>query len=44
MKEECPANLTFEVVDATALPYENDSFDVMLIANDFQNFTDVQGI
>ncbi len=30
---ECPANLTFEVADAMQLPYENDSFDVVLIAN-----------
>ena len=28
-----PANLTFEVADATALPYEAGSFDVVLIAN-----------
>lgn len=28
-----PPNLTFEVADATALPYGDNSFDVMLIAN-----------
>ena len=33
MKGECPSNLTFEVADATALPYADDSFDVVLIAN-----------
>lgn len=32
-KGECPDNLTFEVADATDLPYEDDSFDVVLIAN-----------
>ncbi len=32
-KGECPANLRFEVADATALPYEDDSFDVVLISN-----------
>ncbi len=32
-KGECPENLTFEVADAMQLPYENDSFDVVLIAN-----------
>ncbi len=32
-KGERPANLTFEVADATQLPYEDDSFDVVLIAN-----------
>ena len=32
-KGDHPANLTFEVADATALPYEEDSFDVVLIAN-----------
>ena len=33
MKGKYPGNLTFEVADATALPYEEDSFDVVLIAN-----------
>lgn len=33
MKGEYPANLTFEVADATSLPYEDNSFDVVLIAN-----------
>lgn len=32
-KGDCPENLTFEVADATALPYRDDSFDVVLIAN-----------
>lgn len=37
IKEACkgkyPVNLKFEVADATALPYANESFDVVLIAN-----------
>lgn len=32
-KGECPDNLTFEVADATNLPFEGKSFDVVLIAN-----------
>lgn len=32
-KGDCPANLRFEVADAMALPYANNSFDVVLIAN-----------
>lgn len=32
-KGECPNNLTFEVADATSLPYADHSFDVVLIAN-----------
>ena len=32
-KGDCPENLTFEVADATALPYEDNSFDVVIIAN-----------
>lgn len=32
-KGENPPNLTFEVADATDLPYEDNSFDVVLIAN-----------
>lgn len=32
-KGDCPANLRFEVADATALPYGEDSFDAVLIAN-----------
>lgn len=32
-KGTCPENLTFEVADATALPYPDASFDVVLIAN-----------
>lgn len=32
-KGEYPDNLTFEVADATKLPYDENSFDVVLIAN-----------
>ena len=32
-KGECPDNLTFEVADAVSLPYEDDSFDAVLISN-----------
>ena len=32
-KGEIPANLRFEAADATALPYADDSFDAILIAN-----------
>ena len=32
-KGEYPNNLTFEVADATSLPYNNNSFDVVIIAN-----------
>lgn len=32
-KGEYPCNLTFEIADAANLPYDNDSFDVVLIAN-----------
>ena len=32
-KGECPVNLTFEVADAMALPYGDDTFDAVLIAN-----------
>jgi len=32
-KGDCPANLRFEVADATALPYTEDSFDAVLISN-----------
>ena len=32
-KGECPENLTFEIADAMALPYAEDSFDAVLIAN-----------
>ena len=32
-KEQYADNLTFEVADATSLPYEDDSFDVVLISN-----------
>ena len=32
-KGNCPETLIFEVADATALPYEDRSFDVVLIAN-----------
>jgi ubiquinone/menaquinone biosynthesis C-methylase UbiE len=32
-KREYPDNLSFEVADATELPYGNDAFDAVLIAN-----------
>ena len=32
-KGDCPDNLTFEVADAMNLPYADDSFDAVLIAN-----------
>jgi ubiquinone/menaquinone biosynthesis C-methylase UbiE len=32
-KGDCPANLRFEVADATKLPYADGSFDAVLIAN-----------
>jgi len=32
-KGDCPPNLRFEVADATALPYADDSFDAVLISN-----------
>ncbi len=32
-KGDCPANLRFEIADATALPYKDDSFDAVLISN-----------
>ena len=32
-KGDCPANLRFEVADAMALPYGDDAFDAVLIAN-----------
>ena len=32
-KGECPGNLTFEVADAMNLPYADNSFDAVLIAN-----------
>ena len=32
-KGEYPDNLTFEVADATSLPYTDNSFDVVIIAN-----------
>lgn len=32
-KGSVPDNLTFEVADATALPYDDNSFDVVIIAN-----------
>jgi len=32
-KGECPTNLTFEVADAMQLPYGDDSFDAVMIAN-----------
>jgi ubiquinone/menaquinone biosynthesis C-methylase UbiE len=30
---DCPSNLSFEVADATALPYEDNAFDVVIISN-----------
>ena len=32
-KGGCPSNLRFEVADATALPYADDSFDAVMISN-----------
>ena len=32
-KGDCPGNLRFEVADAMALPYADDSFDAVLISN-----------
>ncbi len=32
-KGECPKNLTFEIADAMQLPYADNSFDAVLIAN-----------
>jgi len=32
-KGDCPENLSFEKADAVQLPYRDDSFDVVLIAN-----------
>lgn len=32
-KGDCPPNLRFEVADATALPYADNSFDAVLISN-----------
>ena len=32
-KGERPANLTFQQADATALPFEDDSFDAVIISN-----------
>jgi len=32
-KGDCPQNLTFEVADAMNLPYPDDSFDAVIIAN-----------
>ncbi len=33
LRKPRPRNLTFEVADAASLPYQDDSFDVVLIAN-----------
>lgn len=33
LKGNYPKQLKFEVADATCLPYENNSFDVVIIAN-----------
>ena len=43
-KGECPANLTFEVADAMHLPYDNDSFDAVLIANALHIVPDPQQV
>ena len=32
-KGDCPSNLSFEVADAMELPYADDSFDAVIIAN-----------
>ncbi len=32
-KEACPDNLSFELADANNLPYPDDSYDVVIIAN-----------
>ena len=32
-KGDCPENLSFEIADAMSLPYGDDSFDAVLIAN-----------
>lgn len=32
-KGDCPENLSFEIADAMSLPYADDSFDAVLIAN-----------
>ena len=32
-KGDCPENLSFEVADATKLPYQDHSFDAVIIAN-----------
>ena len=32
-KGDCPDNLSFEIADAMNLPYADDSFDAVLIAN-----------
>ena len=42
MKGEYPENLKFEVADATALPYADSSFDVVLIANALHVMPDPQ--
>ena len=43
-KGNCPANLRFEVADAMTLRYENNSFDVVLIANALHIVTDPEKV
>ena len=35
-KRECPGNLRYEVADATALPYGDDSFDAVVLSHTLQ--------
>ena len=43
-KGDCPANLTFQVPDAMNLPYSEDSFDAVLIANALHIVPDPQRV
>lgn len=43
-KGDCPANLTFQVADAMNLPYSEDSFDAVLIANALHIVPDPQRV
>ena len=43
-KGDYPANLTFEIADAMALPYADDSFDAVLIANALHIVPDPEGV
>ena len=40
-KKRTPANLCFQVADARALPYDNEQFDVVIIANTLHVMPDV---